>query len=253
MCDKATHRLFCHSTWGVRPGVSLRADQRGPPGFSLIELVIVLAVTMVLTGLLLPVLSQVRDNAHRVISASNLRQIGLAIVMYARDEGDRLPYSELLRMDEPLELMAVHMGDGVGRWDGHGRLFAQGYCSCAETYYCLSNMGEHRFERYQHDWRLDYDGDHRIYTNYHYSGDVEWSNHNKRRKLDDGNRIILATDGFREMSDLNHENGMNILRGDGSVRWLGNNQQFIMMRIAAGEGSEDDLIQLWESLEKTRP
>ena len=57
------------------------------------ELVVVMTVTLVLTGLMLPALVQIRENAHRVICSSNLRQIGLAVVLYADDNNGRLPHS----------------------------------------------------------------------------------------------------------------------------------------------------------------
>ena len=40
-------------------------------GFNLVELVVVLAVASVLTGLLLPAMSRVRENLNRIICSSN--------------------------------------------------------------------------------------------------------------------------------------------------------------------------------------
>lgn len=178
----------------------------------------VLAVAGILTGLLLPVLAQVRENVHQVISASNLRQIGLCITMYARENRDRLPYSALLQeYDQPLELMAANIGENPGDWDGFGRLWQGGYTDTAEVFYCPSNRSEHSFDRYEADWQWPTTG--RIYTNYHYCGDVTWLGHMVRR-LELGDRLVLATDGFRTVHDLNHENGFNVVRADGSVLWL---------------------------------
>ena len=58
-----------------------------------------------------------------------------------------------------------------------------------------------------------------LYTNYHYSGDVEWTNQSKLRSLDDGSMLAVVTDGLRSAEDFNHNDGMNVLRADGSVRW----------------------------------
>ena len=57
----------------------------GSPGFSLIELVVVLAVLGILTGLILAGVQRVRDAAARAACASNLRQLSLAVHMYAED------------------------------------------------------------------------------------------------------------------------------------------------------------------------
>ncbi len=55
------------------------------PAFTLIELLIVLAVLSLLAALLFPVFAHAREKARRTVCASNLRQIGLAAMQY---EGD---------------------------------------------------------------------------------------------------------------------------------------------------------------------
>jgi prepilin-type N-terminal cleavage/methylation domain-containing protein/prepilin-type processing-associated H-X9-DG protein len=59
-------------------------------GFTLIELMVVVAVIAVLAGLLLPALSKAQARASRIACMSNLRQFGLALQMYAGDHDDHL-------------------------------------------------------------------------------------------------------------------------------------------------------------------
>jgi prepilin-type N-terminal cleavage/methylation domain-containing protein len=59
--------------------------------FTLIELLVVIAIIGVLASLLLPVLGVTKEKARRVSCASGLRQLGLALQMYANDNNDRLP------------------------------------------------------------------------------------------------------------------------------------------------------------------
>ncbi len=60
-------------------------------GFTLIEMLIVLAVIGLLAALLFPVFQSVRQAAHVTACASNLRQINLAINLYAADNNDFYP------------------------------------------------------------------------------------------------------------------------------------------------------------------
>ncbi|EIP96510.1 prepilin-type N-terminal cleavage/methylation domain-containing protein [Opitutaceae bacterium TAV1] len=62
-------------------------------GFTLIELLTVVAIIGVLAGILIPVVGKVRGSARTVQCASNLRQIGLAILTYTSDNKDTLPWA----------------------------------------------------------------------------------------------------------------------------------------------------------------
>ena len=60
-------------------------------GFTLLELLVVVAIIGLLSAILFPVFSRVRENARRTTCESNLKQIGLAMVQYTQDFDETLP------------------------------------------------------------------------------------------------------------------------------------------------------------------
>jgi prepilin-type N-terminal cleavage/methylation domain-containing protein/prepilin-type processing-associated H-X9-DG protein len=71
-------------------------DRRSCPrpadaGFTLVELLVVIAIIGVLAGLLLPALAEAKNRAQRAGCLSQMRQIGLAWMLYLDDHLDRFP------------------------------------------------------------------------------------------------------------------------------------------------------------------
>ena len=61
-------------------------------GFTLIELLVVVAVIAILAALLLPALQKAKEQGKAVLCKSNMRQIGLGVLMYADDSRDYYPW-----------------------------------------------------------------------------------------------------------------------------------------------------------------
>lgn len=59
--------------------------------FTLIELLVVIAIIAILAAILFPVFAQAKRSAKKVGDLSNLKQIGLALMIYAGDHDDHIP------------------------------------------------------------------------------------------------------------------------------------------------------------------
>jgi prepilin-type N-terminal cleavage/methylation domain-containing protein len=68
----------------------MQIDRR-KSGFTLIELLVVIAIIAILAAILFPVFAQAREKARTASCLSNLKQIGLATMMYSQDYDERYP------------------------------------------------------------------------------------------------------------------------------------------------------------------
>ena len=82
------------------------AHKKKRPGFTLIELLVVIAIIAILASLLLPVLARARDKGKTAKCMSNLRQLGMAAMLY--DEDNQVypvgwpPDTDLARPNPPI-------------------------------------------------------------------------------------------------------------------------------------------------------
>ena len=69
----------------IRPGITKKA-------FTLIELLVVIAIIAILIALLFPALSRIREAAQSTACLSNMRQLAMAVHLYASENKDKLPF-----------------------------------------------------------------------------------------------------------------------------------------------------------------
>lgn len=219
----------------------------GRGAFTLVDVLVSLVIIAILMGLLLPAMSTASESARRVACQSNVRQIGLAIVMYADDYGGSMPTSVFLPAnsaqragDRPQSMTTLLLPEperlpNRSPWDGLGLLFEREYLSAAKVFYCPSHTGDYPYSRFQDEWSLDkfeaaQSPDSTIIANYHYRGAGP---SNGMRATPGANiqplttllyridpaQSSLVSDGMRTIRDYNHKVGVNFFRADLTVHW----------------------------------
>ena len=82
-------------------------------GFTLIELLVVIAIIAILAAILFPVFAQARERARAISCVSNMKQIGIGLIMYTQDYDESYP--------APQVLTAPVNGEPVGAFNSSNR------------------------------------------------------------------------------------------------------------------------------------
>ena len=105
-------------------------------GFTLIELLVVIAIIAILATMVLPAIARAKQRAQTTYCANNLRQMGMAINMYADD--NRQAYPQLFQGDFSIvfwdQLLSPYLGFGTAQsnltnYDVHAK--GVNACPCA--------------------------------------------------------------------------------------------------------------------------
>lgn len=67
--------------------------KKQPSGFTLLEILVILALISILVVILFPVFAQLQEKARQTVCASNLHQIDAAVRLYKADYDDYYPYA----------------------------------------------------------------------------------------------------------------------------------------------------------------
>lgn len=172
--------------------------------FTLIELLVVIAIITILAALLLPVLSRAREQARSSVCKSNLKQIGIAFLLYAQDWEETFPAKYGIFATDHQRLMASLLTPYIKRKAG------------ADVWFCPSAP---------RNWWL------------HYLIDTDrWGQ--RLSEVKQPSKYVLMHDRGGDVNDPGipgdpgvpgwHKGGYNGVFVDGHVEFLPNKRQMVM-------------------------
>lgn len=98
--------------------LTIPSPKRARPGFTLIELLVVIAIIAILAAILFPVFAQAREKARQTACLSNLKQLGMGVLMYTQDYDETMPMVYYSRNNWSASDRCNRPEEGSLRWSG---------------------------------------------------------------------------------------------------------------------------------------
>lgn len=140
-------------------------------GFTLIELLVVIAIIAILAAILFPVFAQARESARTSSCLSNMKQLGLAWVMYSQDYDETFPLSRSVGYPDPEgdDCRPRRLGYPDARYAGPTKVTWKTstlpYIKNIQLFRCPSNPNNDQFSE---------DGNFDIKISYGNNGAIQW-------------------------------------------------------------------------------
>jgi prepilin-type N-terminal cleavage/methylation domain-containing protein len=191
-------------------------------GFTLVELLVVLAVIALLAALLLPALAHGKNRAVRTACVNNQRQVYLLLQAHALDHDGAVPLGYRLgRKQFNTTIYVVPPGHGVLL----GRLHSEGLLDEPRVLYCPAERDPWRaFNTPENPWPPRTNGV-SLQGGYGCNPVVDWAGADtppQWPKLEALRQTAVLADivGLPARVDSRHRDGVNATANDGSVGWV---------------------------------
>lgn len=199
------------------------ATRRAWPAFSLLEVLVAVAVMTLLMAILLPSLNTAREAARRTVCLSNMSHVGVSLFAYAADNQEAGPaiVSPMSNKRSPRTLLSVPAASVQ-----LGRLWPRA-------------VSDPRLFRCPSQRRFTYNDDARALRRDYVAGSYAYAVHipaGRSPRLGAIRHLALAADDFVAGDDhvgvgrFSHRQGYNVLYADGSVTWYADPDQSIWKR-----------------------
>lgn len=214
--------------------ISVARTRRRRPAFSLIELLVAVAVMTLLVSILLPSLNSAREAARRTVCLSNMSHVGVSLFAYAADNKETGPaiVRPMSNNRSPRTLLSVP--DASVQL---GRLWPRA-------------VSDPRLFRCPSQRRFEYEDDPRGMGRDYVAGSYAYAVHipaGRSPRLGAIRHLALAADDFVAGEDhvglgrYSHRQGYNVLYADGSVSWYADPDESIWKRSIYWDDESDSV------------
>ena len=247
---------FMTATLISQRGRTPNAKSAAQSGFTLIELLVVIAIIAILAAMLLPALSQAKQKAQQTACLSNLKQLGVGLIMYAGDSSDNVPVDLYVPgTTDPWECYNLVSQNGTAgapvdltTGANHGLFYTTKLIANGQSFYCPSmGLGAPEQTKYAYanyvsasglwpvygypgntggTWSPDLRSSYMYYpcSSQYITANVPTSGYIVAKKLGQLNANLVAmTDLIYDWNSIPHRSGskpraLNVLWGDGHVK-----------------------------------